>query len=550
MSLFDQSKAAISALQSTPDEIKRANNWLIDFERTTDAWEVSNLLSSEPLESQCLFWGAKILYTKIKRDFHQLESNPGYITQLPSIIVQHLTRLASVPQSNENKVTCRYLCLSLAALAVQVNQDGIVGQLLQLINPIVETNSQVVLELINVLPVECFNKQVDVITSTRESFSQKLSQSCTDIFGFLSFIYSKSNVNEKDGLNIACRSLKCFDAWIHFTDIPADVIISQTIFQHTLECIRLPEYKEDLFEHSVDVLISVIEKFGDNDLNLLSSTFPSILSLNPLLISQIANLDENCDDQDTSCCRSICRLYTSTAESCINIFNNSSSLAQTEILTTLLECAKFPYDHNISRIPLNFFYYLAGKINKLNNPIISQYSPMYKLVLDAALVHIAMPEESITGIDSVDDVKIEQREEWLSTIKDCIFVLKWETCLMHVCIELQKQLSFESIKWGSVEACLSCLDVIALEIDKNDTNESLPQLMVLISSLPELPGLKTTAISLIGSFSNWLSINTTYLNPLLQQLFTSLQVKFTCFTASKAIRSIFDKCSKTSLPVS
>lgn len=557
MNIFDQSKAAISALQSLADttEIKRAEHWLIDFERTSDAWEVSNLLLSEPLDSPHLFWGAKILYTKIKRDFHQLESNPGYITQLPSIIVQHLTRLALSSQSKEIKVTCRYLCLSLAALVVQLNQDGSIGQLLQLINPILESNSEVVLELINYLPEECFNKQIDVVTSVRESFSQKLSQSCSDIFSFLSFIYSNSNINEENGLNIACRSLKCFDAWINFTEIPVEVIMSLTIYQQALECIRLPEYKADLFERAVEVIISVIVKFGAENLNLLSLTFPSILSLRPLLLSQIANLDENCDDEDTSCCRSICRLYAITAESCIDIFNKSSALAQTEILTTLLECAKFPYNHYISRIPLKFFYVFACKLinddeSSTVDPILLQYAPMYKLVLDCALTHISMPEESITGTDSVDDVKMEQREDWLETVKDCISVLKWEECLNHVCMELQKQLSCESIKWGSVEACLSCLDVIAKVIKKNDTNPSLPQLMILISSLPELPGLKTTAISLIGSFSNWLSVNNSYLNPLLQQLFTSLKVKFTCFPASNAIKRIFYSCSKTNLPVS
>ena len=44
--LMDQAKAAIAAL-SNPSETNRANEWLVEFERSRAAWEVSDGLVRE-----------------------------------------------------------------------------------------------------------------------------------------------------------------------------------------------------------------------------------------------------------------------------------------------------------------------------------------------------------------------------------------------------------------------------------------------------------------------------------------------------------------------
>jgi len=59
--------------------INDANVWLTSFERTSDAWQVAIELihggrDMDPVSSaNNQFWGLKILYSKVKRDFHQID---------------------------------------------------------------------------------------------------------------------------------------------------------------------------------------------------------------------------------------------------------------------------------------------------------------------------------------------------------------------------------------------------------------------------------------------------------------------------------------------
>ncbi len=64
--LFVHAKNAIAALSSTNGQA--ANEWLINFEVSAEAWNVANALLQEPAESSCQFYGANIFYNKITRD--------------------------------------------------------------------------------------------------------------------------------------------------------------------------------------------------------------------------------------------------------------------------------------------------------------------------------------------------------------------------------------------------------------------------------------------------------------------------------------------------
>ena len=56
MSSLDEVKNAIIAL-SIPTETLRANQWLVDFEKSNVAWEVADRLLNEPSGSTNRFFG-------------------------------------------------------------------------------------------------------------------------------------------------------------------------------------------------------------------------------------------------------------------------------------------------------------------------------------------------------------------------------------------------------------------------------------------------------------------------------------------------------------
>jgi len=118
-----------------------ANQYLVEFERSALAWEISELLIAEN-DNQCRFFGAKFLYSKIQKQFHQLTSSN--VQQLTQSLVGHILRMSQ--EANVEFNVCRYLCLALAALALQMNQSGILNQILAWLNPIIGVCPTVLLE--------------------------------------------------------------------------------------------------------------------------------------------------------------------------------------------------------------------------------------------------------------------------------------------------------------------------------------------------------------------------------------------------------------------
>jgi len=212
--LIEQTKAAIAAM-SNPAETARANEWLVEFERSAAAWEVADALVREE-NGSCRFFGAKFLYSKVQKQCIQLDpSNVGMLTQS---LVQHILRISQ--EQNVEFNVCRYLCLALAALALQMNQTGILGQILTWLNPIISVCPNVLLELLIVLPEEAYNYQIDIASSIRSGFIQQLTDTAPDVLSFLSSLWP--NVS----LAIQAKILTCAAKWIDTTSMPSDLLVT------------------------------------------------------------------------------------------------------------------------------------------------------------------------------------------------------------------------------------------------------------------------------------------------------------------------------------
>ena len=550
MTTVEEVKNAINAL-SIPAETLRANQWLVDFEKSNNAWEVADRLLSEAPGSSHRFFGAKFLYSKIQRDFGQL--NEGSIPSLTHTIVQHIIRLSGDIKLELN--VCRYLCLSLAALAVQINQDGVVSQVLQWLNPILSTSPRILLELLVALPEECFNRLLDVSSDVRDQFAGQLSRSVIEVFGFLNSLCVATGSTSGE---VICVVFKCLSKWIDYVAFPGPLLAAHPIFQFSLEGLA----REDLFESAVDVIIATVGKFRTSEPTILALTIPRILGLRPVWTIQVNLLNEDSDTSDMGVCRSLTRLFTETAEACLDLIRSDNNNGLDKLVFQLVQCAQFPYDHSIARIPLAFFMesenLQLGDFVRQSDKLGETYIPAFVALFDVALIQTVLPIGYIYGTCALDDEAQDARQDWKETIIDCCHVVSTETFLERSCIALQRELQgqngtvtesaisteLNNVKWEKVEACLYCIQIIVQQMQKQDSL-LFPQLMACIGSLPDLPGLKTTIISLIGGFSYWLRTNGSFLPSLLSQLYISLQssVSSTVSASAKAIKNIFKSCA-------
>ncbi|KAJ1408901.1 armadillo-type protein [Ochromonadaceae sp. CCMP2298] len=565
--LVGQTKAAIAAL-SSPTETTRANEWLVEFERSAAAWEVADFLVREEVGSY-RFFGAKFLYSKLQRQYVQLDASSG--AMLTQSIVGHILRLSQEPTVELN--VCRYLCLALATLALQMNQSGILQQILQWLNPIITTCPSVLLELLIVLPEEAYNHSVDVPASTRNYFIQQLSDSAGDVLNFLASLWPSVPPP------VQAKLLVCASKWIDTTHLPSSFIVPHPIYKHVLDQLRA-QTPGEAFEAAVDATIVIIQRFQCRDPRVLETAIPAIVSLKGMwagLLSRIgpARTAEDVDEEDLHTCRALCRIFTETAESCMDMFIavGAAPMQQADIIGQLIECCKIEFDPSIGRIPLKFFYELAmmvkapsdspsssqtdhfedssGPSSAERAALNAQYVPVYQCLLEIAMARMMLAPALLQDSGKISEEAGDLRAEWRETVLDCCYVLGGSKCMEILCWIIQQEAAAAAggASWSKLESVLICIIMVAPFLSKDDS-AYVPQVIQFASTLPDnMHHLRVTVIELFGRFSFWLEANPSYVAPVLGRLFRDLQSKCSA-AAARAIMNVFRACSSHgNLPV-
>ena len=317
-------------------------------------------------------------------------------------------------------------------------------------------------------------------------------------------------------------------------------------------------------------MIATAQKFRCREPAILALVGPRVLALRDVWTVQIRQLNEDSDPDDMNICRSLCRLFTETAEACLEVICDDSSHELDQLVFQLVQCAQFPYDHNIARIPLVFFMDAENQqlcdFMRSSARLSAKYLPAYAGLLDTALVQSVLPAENIMGNSAaVSDEVADARIDWKNVVIDCCNVLGPAVCLQRACMVLHEEVQAiqqrgavasaggaalatgmgTAAQWGRVEASLYCIQTV-VQHAPNENSPLFAQLMAFIGSQPrDLHSLQTTVIGLIGGFSVWLSRNDSFLSAILSQLYSSLQSDQpqTSAAASKAIMRVFVACA-------
>jgi hypothetical protein len=350
-----QARAAIGALGSTSHE--EVNTWLTEFEVTPEAWGAAQALLHDPPGTQTRFYAANVFYNKIRRDYIQLKSSAH---DLKAALVQLILSL-----SQENPIdstVTRRVSLALAALALQLNEPDVVSDILIQLSPILAHAPQVLLDLLMVLPEECYNDHIDVDYDQRDQFAIQLSTSAPQVLDFLCTFTSdgtEGNTGTQE------QVLKCFSRWIEHITIGQDVLAQHPLVTFTLSALR----NRDLFDEAIDVVIALFRQFGGRSCLEYNMALPAVLLPHVLSLSQLWNQDEIAENaHDDDVCRGVSRLLTEMLESYLYIITMQHDVGQTQLLDQLLLCVQYQWDFDISRIPLKGFYELSAMIRNSATP--------------------------------------------------------------------------------------------------------------------------------------------------------------------------------------
>ena len=562
----DVVRQAIVAL-SDGAQVRAAEEYISKFERTREAWEIASQILHESAgtadpHSFC-FHAAKIIYIKIIKDFDQLQESD--ISNFTQTLVKHIIALA--PTSHEDMKATRYVCLAIAALAIQINQKGVITALLQWLNPILTSSPNVILEFLTLLPEEGKNERIMVTGEILEAFEHQLTDSFQDVLTFLHSQWANAERLQK------VKILKCMTSWIQFTHIRVQDLISHPLFSLALDCLS----GQDMFEEAASVVsIAFVQLKKDEDLGaLVTATVPRLAPLREFWT--VLNADGEIKNSNNlhEFCYSISELFSLLAEATLQIMMVPSApdFGQMEIIAQLLECANFPYYNKVSEYPLTFFFqlgqFLEQKIDDVTTDphaahLVQTYSPVFGTLLDITMKQCAISEELFQGMDSEDvlagtlvvsDEELETRETWSETIIDCRVILGTVPCINHVCSALQVAIQTVSAAdpvhadWASVESKLFVLKFLVSKVPPTEASV-MPWLCDAIIRLPDLFGLKTSIIDLTGMCAIWMAENPTMLPHFLSLLSSTLQNEQFTLPSATAISNIFKTCKNVpDLPV-
>lgn len=535
---FQEVISAVNAL-SNPSHTHQANQWLTNFQSSTLAWEIAEALLKQP-NSIYRFFGAKFFYSKIQSQFEQLDSQS--VNSLGTLLVQQLLSFAQ-EQNYPNNV-CLYVCLSLAALAVQMNQEGVVNQILVWLNPIATLHPKIVLMLLTVLPEEAQNRNIMMTRAHRDSFLSQLEGSSSKILQYLSQIWALTTQDTD-----RCQIFKCLKNWVEFMDSSS----CATPFSIISICFEmLQQSNGDLFDGCVDACISFLRKLRSCAPQNVQHYLFSIIKLHYRWKECIHYFEATpLEDQDNDClerCFSLCRLFSESSEVLIDEFGIIPTNEQQQLISILLECAAFKWDHNVSRITFKFFYDLSITIKRgnddqvANEPVVQFYCKLYEMLLDIAVERTKVPEKFLIVNDKLPVEYDDCRMDWREVVLDCVDVLGPSLCMERLCTKINLEINAGEKNWCLIEALLVSIEKLIPRF-RCDSSNLFPHLANVIRTLPrEFLRLQDTAISILGHYSCWLKSNPDYFESIFKKLMEDLCVKQLSQAASMSMRDIMCEC--------
>lgn len=212
----NQVQQAIVTLYGTSNQIDRehANQFLLAYVENEAAWRISLELLQTATVPQVQYFAANVLYTKVCRDWLQLQDQT-IVSSLSGALITFLKRsVGSEMAAGMERIVILRVCLALAALSIKL-QDGLVTILQEAFHflggspeGVANTplaSSMVGLCLIRSLPEEI--EKVDMSRKRRDELQAKLRECCPNILLVVEAVMTRRQ-------ELSQPALESLEAWL------------------------------------------------------------------------------------------------------------------------------------------------------------------------------------------------------------------------------------------------------------------------------------------------------------------------------------------------
>lgn len=562
---------ALKALYHHPDQQvrSRANDWLQEFQRTVEAWQVSDgLLHDANSNLETLIFCSQTLKTKVQRDFEELP--PAAFFSLRDSLKNLLKKFSKGP----SKVRMQ-ICIAMSALAVHVSaQDWGGGGIVNWLRDEFGSNQDYLisfLELLTVLPQEASSYKIAARPERRRQFQKELVSSAEVSFGLLASCLSFKELHE--------QVLDAFASWLRLSHgIPAATLASHSLVLAAISGLN----SEQLFDAAVNAICELIRYtvYGSpgglaGQMPLVQVLVPQVMglrsrfsaSLKVALMEKEGNQGgESGIDQaymeDDEIVKGMARLFAEMGDSYVELIASGSAESMM-IVDALVEVTSHP-EYDISSMTFNFWHSLQTILTKRecycsfgNEAAIDSemerrltiFRPRFELLVSLVSFRVMYPQnhEDLSKED-ISDFK-RTRYAVGDILMDASSVLGGETTLKILSNSFFQAASTAgnggSWDWRSAEAALYCIRAISKAVPMSE-GTVMPQVMGFLSKLPPQPQLLQTACLTIGCYSKWLSgapSALSFLPALIEILTRGLSTSDDSSTAAAmALRHVCDAC--------
>lgn len=551
MELQNTVKEALNALYHHPDDTVRlqADRWLQDFQRTLDAWQVSdNLLHDASSNHETLIFCSQTLRSKVQRDFEELPSEAFRPLR------DSLNNLLKTFHKGPPKVRTQ-ISLAVAALAVHVPaEDWGDGGIVNWLRDEMNSHAEVIpsfLELLRVLPEEVFNYKIAARPDRRRQFEKELASAMEVALGILTACLNIRELKE--------QVLEAFASWLRLRHrIPASTLAS-----HPLVLTALSTLNSDvLSEASVNVISELIHYTAARNSGGVSVQMPLIQVLVPQVMNLKAQLrDSSKDEEDV---KAIARLFSDMGDSYVELIATGSDESMV-MVHALLEVASHP-EYDIASMTFNFWHNLQINLIEMDSYVslgneelieaernrrLQVFRSSYESLVSLVSFRVQYPQD-YAELSKEDQKDFKQtRYAVADVLIDAALVLGGEATLKILYMRLVEAVcscqNDERSDWCPAEAALYCIRAVSDYVSFAEA-EVMPQVMSLLPKLPHQSQLLHTVCLTVGAYSKWLdtaSCGLSFLPSVIDILVSGMSMsEDSAAAAALAFRHICDACGK------
>ncbi|KAF9427872.1 Nuclear import receptor [Podila epigama] len=453
-----QVAAAINALYHAPSNPakKEAGQWLEAFQAKPEAWQTAAiLLTNDGVSTEAQVFGAQTLRRKHR---------------------------------SSSKIIRTQLCLSLAGMALRMLEwEAPVAHMLSLFGG--STNDVAyLLEFLTVLPEEVNDPRSTNLSDDeyRTRAEALLTANAQEMIKLL-IVYME---NSGDDTRLQESVFRCFLSWLRSGDIATSCLCNNPLLAFSFKALQMPE----LFDIAVDVVCELIYQTKDiqESMPVIQEIYPNLV---PLRLEIAKALEEESDDN----LRGYCKIFVEAGECYLSLVVKHTDHFR-GIVEGIAECTSC-HDLDIVPMTFRFWYQLADEL-RTNEVARQKYQDVYMKLVDVMIKHLHYPDDLDAWTAKERDDFKDFRHVMGDVLKDCCLILGSRVTLGKAYMKITEAASKPEPKWQEVEAPLMALRSMGSQVEPEE-NEVLPEIMKLLSQLPDHPKIKYAATLVIARYGSW-----------------------------------------------